>query len=826
MAIRIPWDKYEAALLLDYCIKVENKMLSRDEAISTVSQHLRRRAIVAGYEIDDVFRNENGISMQYSAMRNCYLGKKNGLTISKLFYEIVAMQRDNPDAFYQILQEESETMETSIWQEFLQWIQEKYPERIKTTLSSLMMVNALGRKSRLLKAPLGDISNSEEIDELANTIITSPSTLGFHSKKNASSASHALRLYAEFLHECNANTVENTEVNPEGSFVVDIDVPIVESESLTVDFNEIQSYAHTKPVSCTYKGRCIKQSGWNAIFHALVQAIYIDYKGIFPVGQSLSSSSRVDTGSSDGMIYPKEIAEGVYLECNVNATGVINKLRSLMDICGVEYSDIKIKYRSNAKSAAASAPMPRVSKPQWKPQYTDALIRILSAKYKYGFRIGSAIEMMKIRNYAEAMNLILPESDEELKKEINATGVHIDGKIYVFSVELLNELGTIIDEIFNAGVTVIFLNAFIEKQEEWLEERHIASDTLLKEVIKQCRPNLYFGQNIITIGQRMTEHEAVVSEIHRVAGAEAVVWITDLSEQLVYIPSEKISWSLSASDEFVWISEGKYFRMIHFIHSDDDTEAIMDFVESECNSKGYASFTDVPMGSIPEENFELSSTALYSAIYIAILKGHYFLNGKIITMDQNGVDISILLKAYCQDRDECTVTEVMERAEDLTGSINKQYSLVALYDKLVRVNADRFVSEKQVIFDVERIDALLSEMIGERFAPIRKVSTFALFPACGLSWNHYLLESYCYRFSRKYRLSVLNCNDKNAGIIVSIDLPLTYNEMLSEAAAEADIELTPEAVGEYLFSNGFTAKRKYSSMPEIIERAKNIREEE
>jgi hypothetical protein len=74
-------------------------------------------------------------------------------------------------------------------------------------------------------------------------------------------------------------------------------------------------------------------------------------------------------------------------------------------------------------------------------------------------------------------------------------------------------------------------------------------------------------------------------------------------------------------------------------------------------------------------------------------------------------------------------------------------------------------------------------------------------------------------------LSALNYNDKNAGIIAAIDLPLTYNEMLSEAVAKAEIELTPEAVGEYLFINGFTAKRKYSNMPEIIEKAKNIREE-
>lgn len=50
-------------------------------------------------------------------------------------------------------------------------------------------------------------------------------------------------------------------------------------------------------------------------------------------------------------------------------------------------------------------------------------------------------------------------------------------------------------------------------------------------------------------------------------------------------------------------------------------------------------------------------------------------------------------------------------------------------------------------------------------------------------------------------------------------------DMFSEAVANADVELTQEAVGEYFFENGFTAKRKYSSMPEIIEKAKTIRDE-
>ena len=818
MAIRIPWDKYEAALLLDYCIKVENGEISKKEAVSTVSQMLRSRAIRKGYEIDDVFRNENGISMQLSSMRNCYLGKDQGLTISKLFYETVSLRKNDPGAFNHILQEESENVRTSLWQEFLVWLKKEYPKRERDTLSALMMVNALGRKSRMLKRPLGDITEPEEIEALIKDV--GNSSLGFQSRRNINAACQALEIYMDYLKTIENDSVEEAEEDEDESST---EISFAQ-EIQDVDFHVSKSYAHTKPVSCTYKNQPLHLSGWNAVFHTLVQKIYNDYKDAFPVGQSLSSSSRIDTGISDGMIYPKEIADGIYLECNVNATGVINKLRSLMDICGMSYEDIRIQYRITGKDADRSAKTD-VSKPQWKPKYTDVVAGILSDHYKYGFRISSPIDLMKFRNYAEEECINLPTEDEELEKEIAAAGVAFDGKIYVFSTELLEGLGQIIDEIFESGVAVIFLSSFVERQEEWLEANHVSSEALLKEIIRRCRPSFYLGQNILTKGKHVTEHEAVVSEIHRIAGGSAVVWISALSEHLPYIPDEKIAWSLSASDEFVRISEGKYFRMSGFICDEEDKAAILDFVSAECRRNGYVSITDIPMGSIPEENYELSTTALYQAVFNHILKNLYYLNGKIITTDQSGIDITILLKAYCQDREECTATEVMERAEELTGNINKQYSLIALYDSLVRIDADRFVSEKQVHFDVDRIDALLKKIVGDRFAPIRKVTTFALFPPCGQNWNHYILESYCYRFSRKYRLSVLNYNDKNAGMIASIDLPLTYNEMLSEAVANADVELTQEAVGEYFFENGFTAKRKYSSMPEIIEKAKTIRDE-
>ena len=63
MAYRIPWDKYEAAILLDTCLRVDQGVFDCSSAITLVSNILRNRAIHRGLEIDNIFRNENGISM-------------------------------------------------------------------------------------------------------------------------------------------------------------------------------------------------------------------------------------------------------------------------------------------------------------------------------------------------------------------------------------------------------------------------------------------------------------------------------------------------------------------------------------------------------------------------------------------------------------------------------------------------------------------------------------------------------------------------------------------------------------------------------------------
>ena len=122
MAVHISWDEYETALLIDACCKYNQNKVSRMEAISYVSKTLRKRALGRGIKIDDVFRNENGISMQFTIMNALLLHQKSGLhNASKLFKDIAAMYEEDRDSFEKILQK-ARTTETLDAETFHRWL--------------------------------------------------------------------------------------------------------------------------------------------------------------------------------------------------------------------------------------------------------------------------------------------------------------------------------------------------------------------------------------------------------------------------------------------------------------------------------------------------------------------------------------------------------------------------------------------------------------------------------------------------------------------------------------------------------------------------------
>lgn len=81
MAISIPWNEYEQAILLQVLIDVLEDKTERKQVISEVSGKLRKLAVDRGLIIDEKFRNKNGIRLQMSCLEYAYTDGKSGMQV-------------------------------------------------------------------------------------------------------------------------------------------------------------------------------------------------------------------------------------------------------------------------------------------------------------------------------------------------------------------------------------------------------------------------------------------------------------------------------------------------------------------------------------------------------------------------------------------------------------------------------------------------------------------------------------------------------------------------------------------------------------------------
>ena len=174
--------------------------------------------------------------------------------------------------------------------------------------------------------------------------------------------------------------------------------------------------------------------------------------------------------------------------------------------------------------------------------------------------------------------------------------------------------------------------------------------------------------------------------------------------------------------------------------------------------------------------------------------------------------------------DKCTLKELIQYEQDLTGDEYPWVALEAGYTIMVRTSEDTFVSEKYVHFDEEEIDTALDLFVTGQYLPLKSVTTFATFPHCGQSWNLFLLESYCRRFSRRYRFESLSMNSRNVGTIVRKNCDLSYSEILTDAVAASNVELKKTTVIEFLYTHGYIGRRHYGKTDELVKQAKILRE--
>lgn len=208
MALRIEWDKFEVALLIDACEKVQQKQISKPEMVSMLSSALRRRAEKSGIVIDDIFRNENGISLQMTKMDYLLTDRKSGLPgASKLYTEIARLWKERPDEYRQLLSEAKRQVDEREVKvvldnktQFIQWLSKNPPKKhtIETMVQALDEGSTYCRSHSICKESFWDITDRSRFSAVSSKLLG----MKFYRLTHRSTATvldRAIPLYKEFL---------------------------------------------------------------------------------------------------------------------------------------------------------------------------------------------------------------------------------------------------------------------------------------------------------------------------------------------------------------------------------------------------------------------------------------------------------------------------------------------------------------------------------------------------------------------------------------------------------------------------------------------------
>ena len=447
----------------------------------------------------------------------------------------------------------------------------------------------------------------------------------------------------------------------------------------------------------------------------------------------------------------------------------------------------------------------------------------LSMRFSNGFRINSSIELSRFRRFVKEDNRKILLSDEDLRELIIACGTVFDGKVYSIVPQTNNQIEKLVNEYFKSGAQVIFYDEFYVKNENWLYKANIISKDMLVKILERLFPKLkftltYFGFIDIPI------LNILESEILRVWGKDTLLTYDQLAKRLLYIPLNRIKYALSQNDNFIWNSNEVFSHITKIDITGEEHKAIQKKAQKECNVYGYVSITDLTFNNILEQNHELSITAIHDAIFRICLSDKYVKRGKIISHKEDPIDALTVIKDYCRTLDKCTLNDLLNYEKELTGEIHRWISIESGYAILVRISKDTFIADKYVHFNSKAIDGAIGRFVKGDYLPLKTFTTFGVFPDCGQTWNLFLLESYCRRFSKNFRFDTPSVNSRNVGTIIHKSCTMTYIEIMTDAVAKSDTKLTESIVCKFLFDNGYTGRSTTAKISEIIDKAKIIRE--
>ena len=835
MALRIPWDIEEAVLMLDMLLKSIDGKLTRKEAIRQVSEKLRRRAVNRGITIDDIFRNENGITFQMSALEVAYTGRKTKLKQpTKLFVETVNLYRNNRELYEEILKEAENVVEpTSVQDEFCSYLSMQMPTfQLSDAYLMLSDIESFCLERKILQNKLFETTDLETIKRVVQTV-DSNRVFRFTYKQNLKKMSTVIHVYYTFLKsykpdeekeakliiqeaipslpDADSMKQKDDAVSPQ-----DISVPATEKTKLT-DLEERQKFNDWMLSSGMSKATI---ASYMSSFGQCVKSV-ANYK---LCETSLWNVSNAEDASH---IYDQLFGISEFYEYNKQQHNRFSAAFRKF-----------IEYRSGGSPASLKPSQPArfaIEKMPTRRQENDpVLIRykeLLDKYFQKGFRMESSLDMKKLRRfYQEQYGAELSDEDDLVCQGISSVTILHDGKAYLpdsmLSQEKKEKLLQYIEDRFSSGCDAIYYGALFSEFEEVLQGERIYTSEMLKTYLSYINKGNYVLQRSYLAKDytvQMNPEDDIREYLKEAAGP---VEVKRLAAELSYIPEQKIKFALSTNSDFIWNTTGEYFYedCVHFSNSELEwmSQFILDGIEERDFVTGneLVEAVDAHFPDIKEMYQWITPVGMRNVIGYK-LNDRFSFNGNIISKYGEDLSMAEVYAKYCRKHSRFTLDELNVLKQELGSTIYFD----EIYANSLRISQNEFVSQDMAQFDVEATDEAIGRICTGQYMSLQEIRDFGTFPYAGYPWNEYLLEHFVANYSQKFMLLHIgySANVCAGAIVKQASSFKDFNDLLVDILANSNIVLDEDSALEYLRQQGYIARRRYSDIGRIVTEAKVVR---
>ena len=835
MALRIPWDIEEAVLMLDMLLKSLDGKLTRKEAIRQVSEKLRRRAVNRGIEIDDIFRNENGITFQMSALEVAYTGRKTKLKQpTKLFVETVNLYRNNRELYEEILKEAENVVEpTSVQDEFCSYLSMQMPTfQLSDAYLMLSDIESFCLERKILQNKLFETTDLETIKRVVQTV-DSNRVFRFTYKQNLKKMSTVIHAYYTFLKSYKPDEEKEAKLIIQEAIPSLPDADSMKQKDDAVSPQDI-SVPATEKTKLTDLEERQKFNDW-MLSSGMSKATIASYMSSF--GQCVKSVANFKLGETN--LWNVSNAE--------DASHIYDQLFGISEF--YEYNKQQhnrfsaafrkfIEYRSGGSPASLKPSQPArfaIEKMPTRRQENDpVLIRykeLLDKYFQKGFRMESSLDMKKLRRfYQEQYGAELSDEDDLVCQGISSVTILHDGKAYLpdsmLSQEKKEKLLQYIEDRFSSGCDAIYYGALFTEFEEAFQGERIYTPEMLKTYLSYINKGNYVLQRSYLAKDytvQMNPEDDIREYLKEAAGP---VEVERLAAELSYIPEQKIKFALSTNNDFIWNATGEYFYedCVHFSNSELEwiSQFILDGIEerdfvtgNELVEAVEAHFPDI------KEMYQWITPVGMRNVIGYKLNDRFSFNGNIISKYGEDLSMAEVYAKYCRKHSRFTLDELNVLKQELGSTIYFD----EIYANSLRISQNEFVSQDMAQFDVEATDEAIGRICTGQYMSLQEIRDFGTFPYAGYPWNEYLLEHFVANYSQKFMLLHIgfSANVCAGAIVKQASSFKDFNDLLVDILANSNIVLDEDSALEYLRQQGYIARRRYSDIGRIVTEAKVVR---